>query len=206
MSDTSAGAVCWLTTTTVMPIGETLNSSSANTDGRCTQPCEDGYPGSPPACNATPSHVRRWVIGHRSIVILRRMMVPVLLQDREHAGRRIVARLAAADSRVTDLEAIAVDEGELVVEAHQDDDRTSSAMPGCQTNSPGLRVFGGVSGGDDCCAPQNGSPRASGAGKASQPGGGGGASSTLPDAEEAPPGGPLRATKVRGFVRQVIRA
>ena len=67
---TSAGAVLLFTTTTVMPMCVTPNRSAANCDGRCTQPCDSGYPGSPPACSATPSQVRRSWYGIAALLYL----------------------------------------------------------------------------------------------------------------------------------------
>src|SRR5262245_60128650 len=57
--ETSLGAVASLAITTVIPTVVTPKRSSANADGRCTQPCDSGYPGIPPAWSATPSQVSR---------------------------------------------------------------------------------------------------------------------------------------------------
>ena len=45
--------------TTVMPRDVAANRRRANSVSRCTQPCDYGDPGRPPACSATPSQVRR---------------------------------------------------------------------------------------------------------------------------------------------------
>jgi hypothetical protein len=66
----SAGAVRRSTTTTVMAIGETAGSASWNFDGSCTQPREDRYPGSPPACRATPPKASRHIQGIAALLHL----------------------------------------------------------------------------------------------------------------------------------------
>ena len=57
-------------------------------------------------------------VGHRRGVVDARVVVGVLLQDREHAGRRLVALLARRNRRDADHHAVAVDVGELLRQRH----------------------------------------------------------------------------------------
>ena len=72
--------------TTVMPTLVIPKSSSANRVGRCTQPCDSGYPGLPPAWRATPSQVSLseygigalpYVLEVWSLSLLRIVKIPV---------------------------------------------------------------------------------------------------------------------------------
>ena len=65
-------------------------------------------------------------IGHRRVVVQARMVVCIFQEGMKHAGRRLVPPLAAADGTCTDLHAVTVRIGALLIEADQ---RPGSGLP-----------------------------------------------------------------------------
>ena len=82
-------------------------------------------------CHARPGqpvHVR-----HRRVVIGRGMVIAILLQDREHAGRRRMAGFAGRTGRDRNADAIAIDMHQLIGQRDDDGDRPlgrTLGMPG----------------------------------------------------------------------------
>ena len=90
-------------------------------------------------------------VGHRRIVVEIGLVVLVLLQDGEHAGRGVLARLARTDGGNADGNAVAVHIGQLLVQAHHQhhrpvrgDFRMPEELSGLERQRPGRgRIFGG---------------------------------------------------------------
>ena len=97
------------------------------------------------AAPGQPLHVR-----HRRIVVDVRMVVPVLLEDREGPGRRRVAGTAAGDGGDSDQTTVAEDIGALRGEADDDLDRAAAGALGPPDIGAGAEARGlgldGVSG------------------------------------------------------------
>ena len=103
-------------------LGELLRQAHASVRGRVARQLpgmqRDARPGQP-------VHVR-----HRRVVVGRGMVVLVLLQDLEHAGRRCVAELAGRAGRGGDAHAVAVDVDPLIGERDDDEDRAARRAVG----------------------------------------------------------------------------
>ena len=76
-------------------------------------------------------------VRHRGVVVGRRMVVLVLLQDDEDPGRRRVPRLAARAGRDRDPHPVAVDVHQLLGQRHDHRDRPLRRALGMPGNSPG---------------------------------------------------------------------
>src|SRR6476660_7503684 len=86
------------------------------------------------AAGSKPLHV--W---HRSIVVGLGTMVPVLLQDREHARGGFMAGLAARYRRRAHWNAIAEQDETLRLQIHDDERRTVASKFGCPDILAGLQ-------------------------------------------------------------------
>ncbi len=100
--------------------------------GQLTRMQRDARPGEP-------VHV-----GHRRIVVGRGMVVLVLLQDLEHAGRRRVAELAGRAGRGGDAHPVAINIEPLVGKRDDDDDRPARRAVGIPVEFAVRELIGGL--------------------------------------------------------------
>ena len=109
-----------------MPVEVTSNNRRANSLGRRMQPCEAGITrqSTRVQCDAAPGQALH--VGHGRVVVDVGEVILVLLQDGEHAGRRLVPLLAGAHRAHAGEHAIAVHVGELFVDAHDQQQRTAA--------------------------------------------------------------------------------
>ena len=82
------------------------------------------------------------LIGHRRIVIFVRAVVRVLLQDCEHAGRRLVTGLAGGDRRDADPNAIAIDRLQLAGKVDINQHLSGGRDPRCPDPLPRFEPIG----------------------------------------------------------------